>query len=277
MNGILYLLNNNQGVLAVVLFVLATVISFVWWFFKKEKDTSTNIKSPHISAGRDISAGGDIIVGGQKTSVVNETQPTIVVKGAGFTFTTGLLDLLITNEGDHAASIQKITIAGQDLPTEKFSLGPRGKQIKKPFNITNYKILKEKIDNPQISIFYRDISNGKEFITKATVVQKSRAVGGFNVGKIEDNEVVNLANRNSKNPMISILEEKILKKLYKDYKNTSKRTKWKVVDAYKELGIKDGTDVSVLSESRFITKALEGTHEHFMITTEGIRYMDSQD
>ena len=47
-------------------------------------------------------------------------------------------------------------------------------------------------------------------------------------------------------------------------------------DAFKELGIKDEQDLSTLHDSKFIKIELDGTHECFVLTSEGIRYMDNQ-
>lgn len=55
-------INNNQGIVAVAIFILGGVGSLIWWLITKNK--SLNIKkSPFISTGKNISAGRDIIVG----------------------------------------------------------------------------------------------------------------------------------------------------------------------------------------------------------------------
>ncbi|MEA2097266.1 MAG: hypothetical protein U9P73_11335 [Candidatus Cloacimonadota bacterium] len=54
-------LNNNQGLLAVIIFVLGGIATLIWWLITKNKN-STTTKSSFISAGKNISAGGDIIV-----------------------------------------------------------------------------------------------------------------------------------------------------------------------------------------------------------------------
>ena len=71
--------------------------------------------------------------------------------------------------------------------------------------------------------------------------------------------------------MISELEGKILVKLYSEYRKSGKLFRWKTTDAYKELGIVDGTYVGMLNDSKYIE--IEG--EDFVLTPDGIRYMDN--
>ena len=72
--------------------------------------------------------------------------------------------------------------------------------------------------------------------------------------------------------MISELEERVLEKLYKEYKNSGKLFWWKITEAYKELGISDGMYVGMLNDSKYI----EVDGEYLKLTTTGIRYMDSK-
>lgn len=74
-----------------------------------------------------------------------------------------------------------------------------------------------------------------------------------------------------KEKLMSSLEQKILRKLHTDYKTTGRRLPWKIIDAHKELGVKDGDYVGMLNNSPYI----ELTGEHYQITDEGIRLMDS--
>ena len=71
---------------------------------------------------------------------------------------------------------------------------------------------------------------------------------------------------------VSDLERHVLEKLYAEYKKSGKLYCWKITEAYRELGIADGTYVGMLNDSRYIE--LHG--ECLKLTTAGIRYMDSQ-
>ena len=72
--------------------------------------------------------------------------------------------------------------------------------------------------------------------------------------------------------LVSELEQRVLEKLYKEYKATGKLYCWKITEAYKELGITEGDYVGVLNDSRYIS--IDG--DCLKLTTAGIRYMDSQ-
>lgn len=54
--------NQNQGFLAIVLFLVSLLIGWISGFFKWLL-VKFNKKNPYISAGGDIKAGGDISVG----------------------------------------------------------------------------------------------------------------------------------------------------------------------------------------------------------------------
>lgn len=54
--------NQNQGLLAIILFLVSLVIGWVSGFFKWVFSKFKN-NTPFIRAGRDIKAGGDISVG----------------------------------------------------------------------------------------------------------------------------------------------------------------------------------------------------------------------
>lgn len=72
--------------------------------------------------------------------------------------------------------------------------------------------------------------------------------------------------------MVSELEQHVLEKLYAEYKKTGKLFRWKINEAYKELGIAEGTYVGMLNDSRYIE--IDG--DCLKLTSAGIRYMDSQ-
>ena len=71
---------------------------------------------------------------------------------------------------------------------------------------------------------------------------------------------------------ISDLERETLRRLYKEYRKTGKLLRWKITDAYRELGITEGSYVGTLNDSKYIE--LDG--EHLVLTNEGIRYMDGR-
>lgn len=272
---ILRLLNENQGVLAAI----PIIGGIVFWFLKRKRSSSVHIKSPYVSAGKNISAGGDIIVGGQKTQVINGSEPIIAIKGDGFTYTRGRLDLIFENTGNSTAVIYDLKIGGDQASIEEFSLGPQQKATKQ-FNIAGFKVLTQKIDNPKLELKYKDFSTGKKYRTTGVITQEPRADGNFNFGRIKEvafsSVNTNTNSRSASSSPISKLESRVLKKLYNDYKKTGVRTKWKATDAYKGLGIKDGTYVGLLNDSKFISISLDNTHECFMITNDGIRYMEDK-
>lgn len=128
-------------------------------------------------------------------------------------------------------------------------------------------------EEPEINVRvnYRTL-DGKKYQLLQAMAQEKRADGLFNVLLSGSPYIRNI----NSNGDISELEKGVLEKLYRDYKETRTRTKWKATDAYKELDIKDGQDISTLHDSKFIQIIVDGTHECFLITTEGIRYMDNQ-
>lgn len=128
-------------------------------------------------------------------------------------------------------------------------------------------------EEPEINVRvnYRTL-DGRKYQLLQAMTQEKRADGLFNVSLTGSPYIRNI---NSKGD-ISELEKRVLEKLYSDYKETGARTKWKATDAYKELNIKDGTYIGLLNNSKFVSVVLDGTHECFMITDSGIRYMDNQ-
>jgi len=272
MDNLINQLNQNQGLLAAIAILISIIGGIYAFFFRKGKDTSVHKNSPYITSGRDISAGGDIIVGGHKTThYANEQKPVVVIKGDGFTYTKGRLDLIFENTGHATAVIKNFNLAEDNTHIEEFSLGPQGK-VRKQFNVSGFKVLKEKLDNPNFELIYKDFLNNKRYKTVGYIDQEPRADGNYNLGKIKDITFLHIDNTQN----MSTIESKILEKLYKHYKETGEKTKWKAVDAYQELNIKNGQDISPLHDSKFVEIVLDGTHECFMITTEGIRYMDNQ-
>ncbi len=75
--------------------------------------------------------------------------------------------------------------------------------------------------------------------------------------------------------MLSRNEHRLLKELYKKYKKSKRREFWLATDAFKQLNIKEGEDVSTFHDSGYFSIVLDGTHECFQITPEGIRYVEN--
>lgn len=257
--------------LAIVAIGITIIGGAIVWFLKRGKNVSIHRNSPYINAGHGVSAGGDIIVCGSKTQFVSENIPTVVIKPDSFTHNTGRFDILFENTGQSTAIIQEFKIGEDNVNIDKFSLSP-GQQARKQLNVSGFKILEEKLDSPNFELLYKDFSNNRRFKTIGKINQESRADGKYNLGKISEISFLSI-NQDSNT---SNLEKRVLEKLYFEYKRTGQRTKWKATEAFKELGIKDGQDVSTLHDSKFINIELDGTHECFMITPEGVRHMDNQ-
>lgn len=272
MDNLTELLNQNQGVLAAVGIAIPVAGGILAWLFNKKKKSTIHKNSPYIQAGHSVSAGGDIIVGGSKTQVANvENFPTVTIKPDSFTHNTGQFDLIFENTGSSTAVIQKLRIGDNDLNLDEFSLGP-DKQATRHLNVSGFKILEKKVDTPNFELFYRDFSSGKKYKTVGNISQDSRADGKYNLGKISKMTFIPIVGNGS----TSNLEDRLLRKLYAKYQKTGSRDKWKASDAFKELGIKNGQDLSTIHDSKFIKIELDGTHECFVITSDGIRYMDNQ-
>ena len=75
--------NQNQGLLAIILFLLSLIIGWVSgffkWIFSKFKR-----KTPYINAGGDIRAGGDISVG-NKTFIQKSGKSSKNIQGENIT------------------------------------------------------------------------------------------------------------------------------------------------------------------------------------------------
>lgn len=72
--------------------------------------------------------------------------------------------------------------------------------------------------------------------------------------------------------LISDLEKKIMLHLYEVYDRTKSNPRWKILDAYRDLGIKEGNYVGILNNSKYI----KTDGEYFQLTDEGIRLMDTE-
>lgn len=71
------------------------------------------------------------------------------------------------------------------------------------------------------------------------------------------------------------LELRAMEQLHERYRKNGKVECIRATDIFKLLGITDGSDVSILNNSRFLSLGLDGTHECFKLTPDGIRYMDN--
>ncbi len=71
------------------------------------------------------------------------------------------------------------------------------------------------------------------------------------------------------------LELRAMEQLHERYRKNGKLECIRATEIFKLLGIADGSDVSILNNSRFLSLALDGTHECFKLTPDGIRYMDN--
>ncbi|TSD03246.1 MAG: hypothetical protein Athens071416_307 [Parcubacteria group bacterium Athens0714_16] len=73
--------------------------------------------------------------------------------------------------------------------------------------------------------------------------------------------------------MISILEKKVLKYLYKEYQKTNTRELYRCTEIFEKLSIKG--DLNPISNSEYIDPVLDGTHECYQINSVGIIYADN--
>lgn len=71
------------------------------------------------------------------------------------------------------------------------------------------------------------------------------------------------------------LELRAMEQLHERYRKNGKVECVRATEIFKLLGIPDGNNVSILNNSRFLSLALDGTHECFKLTPDGIRYMDN--
>lgn len=71
------------------------------------------------------------------------------------------------------------------------------------------------------------------------------------------------------------LELRTMEQLHERYRKNGNIECVHATEIFKLLGISDGSDVSILTNSRFLSLSLDGTHECFKLTPDGIRYMDN--
>jgi hypothetical protein len=195
-------LNNNQGILAVILFVVVSLGSFLIQLFKKMFSKKNKKRSPPgknspmkglVNAGRDVKIGGDVI--GEQHNVTNysytninsqnKEQPIIEVKMDTFSSVQGeiTLTLLLRNIGNIPGIVYDLQLAEERLKINNITLPPHSDWVKISFDISSFKILLEKNDNALLEVFYKNIYN-EQGRTIAKVIQEPRAVNGFNIKNI---------------------------------------------------------------------------------------------
>jgi len=197
-------LNNNQGILEVMLFVVTPLGGFLILLLnklmfrrkKKHSPPDTDKNSPMkgiINAGRDVNAGRDII--GEQHNVTNKAythvsthnkdQPIIEVKMNSFySFRNRyMLSLSLRNIGYSPGIVYDLLLNDERLAINNITLHPNDNWVSLSFDISNFKILREKDDSALLEVFYKNIDDepGKT-ITK--VIQESRADNGFNINRI---------------------------------------------------------------------------------------------
>ncbi|MFA6548245.1 MAG: hypothetical protein WCT11_04930 [Candidatus Magasanikbacteria bacterium] len=85
-------LNQNQGLVAVLLAIISGAFAIIFRFFTKKSN------SPHITAGGNISAGGDIVVGSKisndtrKTGIILEGENALLINCKGVGPDAGIID-----------------------------------------------------------------------------------------------------------------------------------------------------------------------------------------
>lgn len=92
--------------------------------------------------------------------------------------------------------------------------------------------------------------------------KKYRLLFANEISQINDKESV----------LLSDLEKRIMLHLYEEYERTKINPRRRILDAYRALGIKEGSYVGTLNSSRYI----QTTGEELQLTDEGIRLMDTE-
>jgi hypothetical protein len=196
-------LNNNQGILALILFIAGLLVTFIIWLLRKIiiKNPKKSKPSPvnpsvkgMVNAGRDIHIGRDVI--GEQHHITNNTytspesknkdQPIVEVRMEAFTSAQGAysITLIFKNIGNSPGIVYDMQLANERLEIANFTLPPHGDWVTRTFDISIYKVLIERNENATLEVIYKNIYNepGK---TIAKVIQTSRADGRFNIKGIE--------------------------------------------------------------------------------------------
>ncbi len=83
---------------------------------------------------------------------------------------------------------------------------------------------------------------------------------------------ISQVNEKDSSVLLSDLEKRIMLHLYEEYERTKINPRWRILDAYRELGIKEGSYAGILNSSKYI----KTTGEEFQLADEGIRLMDNE-
>lgn len=83
---------------------------------------------------------------------------------------------------------------------------------------------------------------------------------------------ISQVNEKDSSVLLSDLEKRIMLHLYEEYERTKINPRRIILDAYRELGIKEGSYVGTLNSNKYI----KTTGEEFQLTDEGIRLMDTE-
>lgn len=83
---------------------------------------------------------------------------------------------------------------------------------------------------------------------------------------------ISQVNEKKSSVLLSDLEKRIMPHLYEEYERTKINPRWRISDAYRELGVKEDSYVGTLNSSKYIQ--ING--EEFQLTNEGIRLMDTE-
>ncbi len=175
MNNFIEVLNDNQGVIAVVAIGITFVGGAITLFSKKEKSHSN---SPYIKAGNSIKASGDIIVGSSKVS--HQTQnnfpiPEIHLQlyGAGSKRT---IEGHVEKKGDQTLVLESIEVNGK-----KTDFGLRFTKLTFIKNLDCAdNLFTTKIPKIEVIVLYKTLTGEKYMLTQE-MIQTERADGLFNV------------------------------------------------------------------------------------------------
>lgn len=199
-------LNQNQGLVAVLLAVLTAIGSLIFKLFSKSE-------APHITAGGNISAGGDILVG------TNTIKPTMNINNnlgsiqqAGHDIINShvqrpkidlngdmpvsggsagnWINFNLVNTGNDTAVDIKYYLSYDDAKTDPIracsKLAPGEKSSKIEYIYTNTDIFKKEVSNLKIHFVYND-TDWHAYHSGRNLKQKSRADGNYDInGYIED-------------------------------------------------------------------------------------------
>ncbi|MEK7597281.1 MAG: hypothetical protein AAB441_01395 [Patescibacteria group bacterium] len=168
------LLNENQGVLTVALFLLGGIGGFVWWLIGKNRKTSTHKNSPHITAGGNISVRGNINVGNfNKTITRGIPEFHLHLYGAGL---KRAIKGHIEKKDNKTLIVENISIDGLETTLNR--------QFIKFLSITDLNIsdslFTDRKQDIVVKVIYRTLI-GERYELFQTMSQENRADGLFNI------------------------------------------------------------------------------------------------